>query len=209
MNEQSLFQVSSAVCPWLMLLLSCEWLAGRCGLRVRGWRLLLLSGAVATVVMLLPVAGAAIARRVAGISANFSVPFTCMLAVAAWQLAFARRVISERDWTTAWTFGASGGLALYPMALGLGSVDPYEWGWEFSPLFVVVGALTVWLIWARSTFAVALLLAALAFHLGVLESTNYWDYLLDPIYFLASIIALARRLTAPGRGEAPLAREVP
>ena len=41
---------------------------------------------------------------------------------------------------------------------------------------------------------ILLLLAAAAFHLRVLESSNYWDYLLDPIYCLVSLAALGRRL---------------
>ena len=106
----------------------------------------------------------------------------------------ARPIFSQRDWDAGWIFGAIGGVLLYPLALGIGSVDPYEWGWRFSPLFVVAGALTVWLIWKQSRFAILLLLAAAAFHLRVLESSNYWDYLLDPIYCLVSLVVLGRRL---------------
>ena len=83
-------------------------------------------------------------------------------------------------------------LALYPLALGLGSFDPYEWGWHFSPLFVIVAALTVWLTWKQNRFGFLLLLAAVAFHLRLLESTNYWDYVLDPIYCLVSFVVLIR-----------------
>ena len=108
-----------------------------------------------------------------------------------WERVFERSLLAEREWTTAWSFGAIGGLALYPMALGLGSFDPYEWGWPFSPLFVVIGALTVLLIWKQNRFGVLLVLAAVAFQLHLLESTNYWDYLLDPIYSLVSIVWLA------------------
>jgi len=126
-----------------------------------------------------------------------------MLAVAAWERAFSRRIFSQRDWRTAWGFGAVGGLALYPLALGVGSIDPYEWGWRFSPLFVVIGALTVWLVWKQNRFGLLLLLAAVAFHLRLLESTNYWDYLLDPVYCMASLVALGTGLAAKGRGVAP------
>ena len=85
------------------------------------------------------------------------------------------------------------------MALGLGGFDPYEWGWPFSPLFIAVGALTAWLMWRQNRFGVVLLIAALAFQLELLESSNYWDYLLDPIYSLVSIGWLAGRLAASTR----------
>ena len=110
---------------------------------LRGWTLLAVAGAIAVVVLLVPVQGLVIARWVAGLNANFSIPLTVILAVIVWERVFERSLLAEREWTTAWSFGAIGGLALYPMALGLGSFDPYEWGWPFSPLFVVIGALTV------------------------------------------------------------------
>jgi hypothetical protein len=178
-------------------------------LRLRGWQILLLSGAIAALILLLPIGGLSIANRIAGISANFSIAFAGLLAVSAWERAVARRTFTDGDWRVGWGFGAIGGVVLYPMALGLGSVDPYEWGWQFSPLFVVIGGLTVWLFWKGYRFGLLLLIAAAAFHLRLLESTNYWDYLIDPVYFVVAIIAMSRRLTSPAHGEIPLPREVP
>ena len=128
-----------------------------------------------------------------------SIPMTAILAVIVWEQISERSLFSEREWTTAWSFGAIGGLALYPMALGLGSFDPYEWGWRFSLLFVAIGALTAWLIWKQNRFGFLLLLAVVAFQLRLLESTNYWDYLLDPVYSLVSIAWLAGGLMASMR----------
>jgi hypothetical protein len=91
-------------------------------------------------------------------------------------------------------FGAFAGLMLYPAALGVGSIDPYEWGWYRSPLFVMVGLLTGWLIWTRNRFGLLLLAAVAAFHLRLGESSNYWDYLVDPVYWFASLVALGRRV---------------
>jgi len=209
MNEQVLTQLTAAAWPWLVLVLCAQFVAGRLGLTTRGWQPLVVSGAIAAVLLLVPVSGLSVARRIAGISTNFSITFTGILAVMAWERAFARSVFTERDWRTGWGFGAIGGLALYPMALGLGSVDPYEWGWQFSPLFVVVGVLTAWLLWKGYRFGLLLVIAAAAFHLRLLESTNYWDYLLDPIYVVVSIIAMSRRLMSRARDEIPLRREVP
>ena len=36
-----------------------------------------------------------------------------------------------------------------------------------------------------------LLLAILAYNLRLLESANYWDYFLDPVYCVISIVAIA------------------
>lgn len=138
--------------------------------------------------------GIAIARWVTSINANFSIPFTGLLAVTVWERAFANKIFSARDWSASWTFGAVGGLALYPMALGLGKFDTYEWGWNFSPLFTGIAALTGLLVWKQNRFGILLVLAIVAYRLRLLESTNYWEYLLDPVYCLVSILVLSWRL---------------
>jgi hypothetical protein len=103
-------------------------------------------------------------------------------------------LFSAGDWTAGWAFGAVAGLALYPLALGWGRFDPYEWGWSFSPLFVVSAALSVILLWKQNRFGLLLLLAILAYSLRLLESANYWDYLLDPVYCVVSMVAILWRL---------------
>jgi hypothetical protein len=194
MNQAAMAELFSAAWPWLVLTLGLQRAASWCGLTLRGSRRLLWPGAIALAALLLPVGGLTIARWIAGLSANFSIPFTGLLAAAVFERVLARPILSQRDWDTGWIFGAIGGVLLYPFALGVGSVDPYEWGWRFSPLFVVAGALTAWLIWTENRFAILLLLAVAAFHSSVLESSNYWDYLLDPVYCLVSLVALGRRL---------------
>jgi len=187
MSHTTIVELFSALCPWLAVVWCFVRIARMSDSPLRGWTLLATAGAIGAVIAFVSVQGLTLARWVAGLNANFSIPLTGMLLVSIWGRVFARPLFSAREWATAWVFGAAGGLALYPMALGLGSFDPYEWGWPFSPLFIVVGALTAWLVWKGNRFAVLLLLAALAFQLRLLESTNYWDYLLDPVYSLVSL----------------------
>ena len=199
MSHTNLVEVWCAICPWLGLMWCLQRAATLLKFPLRGWALLAATGAIAAVVMLVPVQGLVIARWVAGLNANFSIPLTVLLALIVWEQVFARSPLSEQEWAAALGFGAIGGLALYPMALGLGSFDPYEWGWPLSPLFVGIGVLTAWLIWRGNRFGFVLLLAAGAFQLRLLESTNYWDYLLDPIYSLVSLGWLAGRLATSTR----------
>ena len=134
-----------------------------------------------------------------GVSVNSSIPFASLIAVALWEGEFRRQWFSRADWTVAWAFGMAAGLGLYPLALGWGSFDPYEWGWSFSPLFVAVAVMTALLAWKQNRFCLPLLLAIAAYHLRLQESANYWDYLLDPVYCLVSIIALAWQMLARAR----------
>jgi hypothetical protein len=193
MRLEIIAPVFSAICPWLALVWCLLRIATWLRLGLRGWTLLALAGAIATVLLLVPIQGLAIARWVAGLNTNFSVPLTGMLAVAVCQRGLGRQTFAERDWIAGWSFGAIGSLTLYPLALGVSGFDPYEWGWRFSPLFVIVAALSSWLIWKKNRFGILLLVAVVAFHLRLLESSNYWDYLLDPITGLVSLGAMIRR----------------
>lgn len=75
-------------------------------------------------------------------------------------------------------------IAFYPLALGLGMLDPYAWGYGSIGFLIVVlvFAMICGLAnWNKGLFIVALAIVAWTFHWH--ESTNLWDYLLDP--FLA------------------------
>lgn len=196
MSHTILVELCSAICPWLALVWCLQRVVRLLNLPLRGRALLIVAGAAAAAVMLVPVQGLVVARWVAGLNANFSIPLTALLALIVWDDVFERVAFSEQEWATAWGFGAIGGLALYPMALGLGAFDPYEWGWPFSPLFIALALLTAWLIWRGNRFGILLLLAAAAFQLRLLESTNYWDYLLDPVYSLVSLGWFVGRLVS-------------
>lgn len=83
------------------------------------------------------------------------------------------------------------GLCLYPAALGLGPFDPYRLGFSPRPMIIVAGLLTLLLLLLRNLLGVLMLtLATLAFSFGILASTNYWDYLLDPFVVLYCWLAL-------------------
>jgi hypothetical protein len=194
MSHPTAILVLSAPGPWLILLLALQFLANLCGLKTRGWCRLTLLGLAAAGLLLLPIQGIRIAGWVRSVSASSSVPFIGLLAVAVWEGEFRRKLFSNADWIAAWAFGALAGLGLYPLALGWGNFDPYEWGWSFSPLFAISAVLTALLLWKRNRFGLLLLLAIAAYHLRLLESANYWDYLLDPVYCFVSLLALAIKL---------------
>ena len=88
-------------------------------------------------------------------------------------------------------------IGFYPFALGLGMIDPYAWGYgSFAFLiavivFAVVCALANWTkgVWI---IAIAIIAWAAQWH----ESSNLWDYLLDPflaIWALFSFVGMLYR----------------
>jgi hypothetical protein len=84
-------------------------------------------------------------------------------------------------------------LAFYPLALGVGMLDPYAWGYS-SIVFLaaVIATGLVALLMGSSLMAIILALAILAWAAGWHESTNLWDYILDPFLGLWAIGSLIR-----------------
>jgi hypothetical protein len=69
------------------------------------------------------------------------------------------------------------------MALGLSAFDPYALGFAGPArgLLLVLSLLALFAWWGgRILLLLAILLGIGAYRLGLLESSNLWDYLLDP-----------------------------
>ena len=118
---------------------------------------------------------------------NPSLTLTGLLLVALMSRLSGKTLFRREDWYAAWIFGAASSLVLYPMGLGLTRIDPYVWGWDRSlPIGVAVVAS---LFLARGNrFGAILLLPFAGRILGLEESTNFWDFLLDPFYGGISLI---------------------
>lgn len=88
-------------------------------------------------------------------------------------------------------FVVTAALFLYPMALGLGPFDPYRLGFSPRGLLVVLFGVAVFAS-LRDLYVLVLCVggAVLAHALGLLESSNLWDYLVDPWVFVAAIYEL-------------------
>ncbi len=84
-------------------------------------------------------------------------------------------------------------ILFYPFALGLTMFDPYSWGYG-SIIFVVAVMMMALLFFftKRSWEALMISLAVIAWSIHWHESTNLWDYLLDPFLAVWAIIVSIR-----------------
>jgi hypothetical protein len=62
-------------------------------------------------------------------------------------------------------------------------------------LFGAVAAVAALLIWRANRFGWILVGTALIYLVGVQESRNFWDYLVDPLYAVLSLLAVAKLAT--------------
>ncbi len=162
-----------------------------CALAVVPWQRRGLVAALALGIAWLPVSGLPLAGYVRALSSDLSFTSMALLAcVIASQLG-AFSMGSMAEWRFVFRLVASGGLFLYPMVLGLGPFDPYTLGFAPTGLLSVLALFAGLAWWRHYHFCLGIIvLAVLAYRLDVLESSNLWDYVLDPWLVLYAIYDL-------------------
>ena len=148
----------------------------------------------ALVAALVPIGGLPAAGYVRGILGDLSVTTVLLLLRSLLRPVLGWPAIDARSRLALQVLVAAGGLVLYPLALGLGPFDPYRLGYA-NPWFL--GGLLALAVAAglrRLTLvAWCLALAVLAWAVGVYESRNLWDYLVDPLVAAWGLGALLLR----------------
>lgn len=155
----------------------------------------MLAAFTAALLIRLPVNGIPLAGWLLGLSTNFSIPLTMLLFSRVWRSTTGAPLLDRRALRATWIFGLITGLVLYPQALGLtfgntGGLDPYAQGYGSAWLSLLLLALTISLLCIKNHFGAVLVVTMLAYDLRLLESPNLWDYLVDPILTLISMVAL-------------------
>jgi hypothetical protein len=126
---------------------------------------------------------------VRGASSDLSITLVALAGLALWQGIFKAPPVSDREKALVFFTITVGGLLLYPLALGLGNWDVYRLGWGAPGLWLVMLLIAMVARLKKFWLLPSLLaLALLGWTAGVLESTNLWDYLLDPWLFLMAIV---------------------
>ena len=121
---------------------------------------------------------------------NPSFTLTGLLAVALLQRVSGKKIFRSIDWSGAWVFGGVAALVLYPMGLGLTSIDPYAGGW--GPGLPLATALCASIFLLRGNrFGIILILPLLGSLLHLQESANLWDALIDSCYAGTALLAVA------------------
>jgi hypothetical protein len=181
--------IVSFVAPMLALMMLFAALARRLRFNPRGAGWCVGLGLISLGTLMIPVEGLPLARVLAAVMDHWSVPLLALLVAGVGKTFFGAELLRREDRRAMWIFGVVTGVILYPLALGIGPVDPFAYGWHFGPLFVLIGGLALRLQWQRIRFGIVLLLAIVAWVAGTAESGNLWDCLTDPVYFFVSVIA--------------------
>lgn len=84
-------------------------------------------------------------------------------------------------------------MILYPTAMGLTQYDVYRLGYGMGLVIACLAAVFLFAYLGQIFTATALTAALAAYALRLLESSNFWDYLIDPCLVVYAIIVLIRR----------------
>jgi hypothetical protein len=94
-------------------------------------------------------------------------------------------------------------IAFYPLALGFGMVDPYAWGYGSIALLIALIFLAIGCGlagWMKGVWIISFAIMAWAAHWH--ESTNLWDYLLDPFLAIWALLAILNAIYLKRREKA-------
>ena len=161
-------------------------LSGRCGAGWAKW-----SMAVFFVLLWLP-AGAAqlpLLAYIRGISSDLSMTLVALACLGLCQRLFGLAAVGLREKTAFNGVVVAAAIFLYPLALGWGNWDAYRLGWGSLGMWGALLALVL-VFWVKGLRLLPLLvgLSLLAWSAGLMESTNLWDYLLDPWLAIAAFV---------------------
>ena len=97
-----------------------------------------------------------------------------------------------------------GAVLLYPLALGLTPYDSYALGYGSPIMFIGLALFAYYLLWRRAYVVLGLLLVAIvAYLVGILNSDNLWDYLMDPWVFFVAVFDSIKRLVLRPKNTTP------
>jgi hypothetical protein len=186
MNHLLIHQLYAGMAPWAALALLLMGRNPHPGLRRKIAAVLL----AAFVLLVIPIGGWNAAAWLRALEPNPSFTLTGLLLVALVSRLSGATLLRREDWNAAWIFGGVATLVLYPMGLGLTNLDPYAWGWT-PVLPLALAAAATLLLLRGNRFALILLLPFAGYLLGLQESTNFWDAVIDPFYGAGSLILAA------------------
>jgi hypothetical protein len=144
---------------------------------------------VTSAVAFWPVNGLSVAGYLRGVTGDVSVTTLTLLVAASISRLCDVEVYEPRSFFVLMLVVLGGGLFLYPSALGVTYFDAYGLGYG-SKTFVAVLFLVSLAAWHYEFYLVVLCvcLGVLAYLIGMYESRNLWDYLIDPLITVYAVL---------------------
>lgn len=160
----------------------------------RSLRLAVILALTASGFLFVPINSVSLFLQLKGVFADLSLTTVMLLTI--WPLLRVNNIsLNRSDFTWLCAVVLTFAITLYPMALGVGPYDSYALGYQPSALLTLVAAMGVLAVQKKYWVSAATVVVVLfGYWLRVLPSQNLWDYLLDPILVIFTIIYLLHHL---------------
>lgn len=161
--------------------------------------------ALLSLAMVIPVNGVLIAGYVWGLIGDPSIATIALMSLVVIKQVTRRDVSDDRNVSALLFLVLVGSGVLYPLALGLSPYDPYALGFGSWIMYFGLFGLAI-VAWLKQLHLVVcwIIASVLSYTFGLFESTNLWNYLLDPIVAVIAIgwavMKLIERLRKPNLG---------
>lgn len=161
-------------------------------LRIPPSSLALLTFIVAVIVCIpIPFGGLPPAAYLRGVIGDLSITSVILLLLTLLKYLTGREPHRNTQRMFLWGLILLAAAVLYPLALGIGYVDPYRWGFGNVWFLAVLFLLALAAYWKRFyVIALCIALTVLAWSVGWNEANNLWNYLLDPFVVVYAVGAL-------------------
>jgi hypothetical protein len=135
---------------------------------------------------------------VRGISSDLSISLVAIACLGMYRRLSGADLVHCRERNATNVAFAVAALFLYPLALGWGDWDSYRLGWGAPGMWVALLVVSL-ACWGRGLRLLPMLIALglMAWATGVLESTNLWDYLIDPWLAAGAIFQCLKMAGSP------------
>lgn len=153
----------------------------------------------ALMILLVPLRGAPLLYALRAAISDFSITTFILATAACLGDALRHDVIPAAQRRILLRTVAAIAVLFYPLSLGLGPVDPYAWGYFSTPMLAAFGLASLAFLLHRDYWIVLILGAALlSATAGLLQSTNLWDYLIDPVLSLYAVAVVSAKAAWSG-----------
>lgn len=147
---------------------------------------------IAAAALLIPINEIPVLYYIRGALGDFSVTTLIFVVVAFIERLRNQNSIDSRQRFVILLVFSLTSIVFYPMTLGLTRIDPYAFGYFSTPFLIGMGllcciALAFQWYWAIFVLCNSLIIASME----LFQSSNAWDYLIDPAFATYAIIASA------------------
>jgi hypothetical protein len=133
------------------------------------------------IVISIPLWGLSLAGFVRGITGDLSITALVLLLLALMRALSGKAAVDDANRRKTLQAFAIAAILFYPFALGFTMLDPYRLGYGNLWFMAALLGVAIWSSLRYSAcFAICIALGVAAWSAGWYESTNLWDYLLDP-----------------------------